>query len=193
MRATVAGRVKKWALRLLLVIAMLAVVGGFLWYVDSRTGHSRSSSALIVLSTRYEDWKTREVARPWNGGQKLNPAALSATSGADGIFQKTNTWRVDLSFGREQWEALKPRKIGPMPNFWQPSGLMLTRNPEAPRSGVIGVLGYAMDWTRGEVDLGGVHFGDVAVRRKGNVAALWEKCPFKIDLNKYQKGQKLAG
>jgi spore coat protein CotH len=133
------------------------------------------------------------VARRWDGGQKLDPTALPARSDADGIFQKTNIWRVDLSFGPKEWEALKPRKFGPMPNFMPPSGLSLTRNPEAPRNGVIGVIGYAFDWTHGDVDLGGVHFGDVAVRKKGNVAALWDKCPFKIDLNKYQKGQKLAG
>ena len=193
MKATVARRLKKWGLRLLVVNTVLALLVGVLWYVDSRTGHSRSISAAIFWLTRYEDWKTHEVARSWDGGQKLNPATLPAKSAAAAIFQKTNIWQINLSFGQEQWEALKPRKFSPMQNFVPPSGLMLTRNPDAPRNGVLGVIGYAFDWTHADVDFAGVHFGNVAVRKKGNVAALWDKCPFKIDLNKHQKGQKLAG
>jgi hypothetical protein len=190
MRESVVRGVKKWARRMLVLIAVLAVVGGPLWYVDSLTGHSRSLSAITVWATRFEDWKTRQTARPWEGGRKLDSERMSDV---DEIFRTTNIWRVDLSFGREEWEALGPRNFGAMPNFQQPSGLMLTRNPAAPRNGVIGVLGYGFDWTHGDASIGGVRFADVAVRKKGNVAGLWEKSPFKIDLNKYQKGQKLGG
>src|SRR5687767_3992059 len=120
MRENVARSVKKWAQRLLVLTTLLTVVGGVLWYVDSRTGHSWSLSTAIIWRTRYESWKTHEVARRWDGGQELNPAASAAMPGADRIFQKANIWRVDLSFGGAQWEALRPRKIGPMANFERP-------------------------------------------------------------------------
>src|SRR5262249_5996260 len=76
-------------------------------------------------------------------------------------------------------------------------GALLLRNPKAQRSGLAGVLGFDFDWTHADFEFGGVSFTNVAARLKGNgthVMSLYgDKRAFKVDLNKYVKGQKLAG
>jgi len=132
-------RLQRWALRLAIATAALGGVGGFLWYIDSRTGHSRSISAYIIWRTRYEAWKIREPSKPWKGAQDLN-AGTKTDAGV--IYQKSKVWRVDLSFSAEGWKGLTPQRFEPMSNFWLPNGLFAVRNPAAPRSGLLGVMGY---------------------------------------------------
>ena len=190
MSSKLAKRLRKWALRLAIATVALAALGGVLWYIEARTGYSRSISAFIIWGTRYEAWKIREPSKPWKGGQHLNAGTIP---GPNVIYQKSNVWRVDLSFSAEGWKGLTPRRFDPMPNFLLPNGLVLVRNPAAPRSGLLGAMGYAFDWTHADLEFGGTRFTNVAVRKKGNVASFVEKCPFKIDLNRFAKGQTLAG
>ncbi|HVY71336.1 MAG TPA: CotH kinase family protein [Verrucomicrobiae bacterium] len=74
---------------------------------------------------------------------------------------------------------------------------MSLRAPDAKRSGLSGVIGIEFEYSRGELDFEGTPFHDVAVRYKGNGTYMFSqmslKRPFKVDLNKHVKGQKLAG
>jgi spore coat protein CotH len=71
------------------------------------------------------------------------------------------------------------------------------RNPNAKRSGLAGVRGLEFDWVHADVRFEDRDFTNVAVRYKGNGTYLNSqrgmKRPFKIDLNKFTKGQRLAG
>ena len=171
----------------------LAIIGGIAWHIDARTGHSKSISALVIWSVRLGAMKWAEPARPWptNAAPPRLDAGL-VRHGPD-LYRTTNIWLAHLAFTSEQWKALEPRRIGPMPNFIRPDGLWLLRNPKAQRSGLIGVLGFDFDWTHAGFELGGVAFTNVAVRVKGNVGSLLgPKHPFKVDLNRFAKGQKLG-
>jgi hypothetical protein len=84
-------------------------------------------------------------------------------------------------------------RIRPLPNFILPDHRIVLRNPEARRSGILGVLGREYDWSQAECEFGQVLFTNVATRVKGNIASLLSKRPFKLDLNKFERGQKLGG
>jgi spore coat protein CotH len=56
------------------------------------------------------------------------------------------------------------------------------------------VLGFEFDWTHAGFEFGGVAFTNVAARVKGNILSLSEPTrSYKVDLNKFVPGQKLAG
>ena len=113
---------------------------------------------------------------------------------AQDLYHTTNIWLIHLNFTRAQWQALEPRSIGPMPNLWRPDGMPDLRNPEAKRSGFLGVLGYEFDWTHADFEFGGVAFTNVGVRVKGNLVSLCgPKHSFKVDLDRFARGQKLSG
>ena len=99
--------------------------------------------------------------------------------------------------GVAQWQALEPKSIGAMPNFMQPDGTALLRNPRARRSGLAGVLGFDFDWAHADFEFGGAGFTNAAARIKGNGTWLGslhgDKRAFKVELNKFTKGQKLGG
>ena len=113
------------------------------------------------------------------------------------LYQTTNIWLAHLKFTREQWDALEPKRIEPLPHFLQSDGSVLLRNPQAQRSGLAGVLGFDFNWATGRCEFGSVSLTNVAVRVKGNgtyLGSLYgDKRPFKVVLNKFTKGQKLGG
>jgi RNA polymerase sigma factor (sigma-70 family) len=179
---------------------LLVMLVGTAWYVDSLTGHSRLISAFLVWSVKHEG-KTvpglAQPARPWPtdaSSPRLNAAEIRT---AEDLYRMTNIWLVHLKFTRPQWDALEPERIDPLPHFLQPDGTALLRNPKAQRSGLAGVLGFDFNWSSGDIDFGGMSFTNVAVRVKGNgtyLASLYgDKRPYKVDLNKLTKGQKLGG
>jgi spore coat protein CotH len=134
------------------------------------------------------------VVRPWPTNAATSRFDASALRNAQDLYRTTNIWLAHLSFTREQWKALELKRIGPMPNFIRPDGMRFLRNPQARRSGVVGVLGFEFDWTHADFELGGVAFTNVAARVKGNVLSLSEPSrSYKVDLNKFAPGQKLAG
>lgn len=172
-------------------VALAIAIASFL-AVDWKTGFSHSFSMFIVYEIRLFEWAAKDrPARAWSPAPPLSAAAVHS---ARDLYKMTNIWEARLGFTREQWKALQPRGIEPLPNPLLPNGLILLRNPKAPRSGFAGVLGYAYDWTRADFELGGLSFQDAGVRIKGNAGALaGEKHPFKVDLNRFAKDQNLAG
>jgi hypothetical protein len=179
-------------------LALLIAVGSLAWYIDSLSGHSRSITAFIVWSVRNESRKVPGLAQPARPWPTDPTAAVDARriSTAQDLYNTTSIWPAHLKFSREQWQALEPRQIGPLPHFLQPDGTVLLRHPEATRSGLAGVLGWDFDWTHADFEFGGVAYTNVAARFKGNGTYLsslhGNKRPFKVDLNDFVKGRKLA-
>jgi DNA-directed RNA polymerase specialized sigma24 family protein len=183
---------------LVLLLATLAAVG---WHHGSRTGHSWLISTFLVWSVKNEARRTpgmTEPARPWppasSSGSRPDAAQVHA---ARDLYQTTNIWLAHVKFTGEQWSEAQPKRIDPLPHFFQPDGTVLLRHPEAQRNGLAGVLGFDFHWTQGDLDFSGVSFTNVAVRIKGNgtyLGSLYgDKCPFKVDLNRFTKGQKIGG
>jgi hypothetical protein len=141
----------------------------------------------------YWNLTTVEAARPWPTNAATPQFDARLIRNAEQLYRTTNIWPVHLTFTREQWKALEPKRIRVMPDFILPDNRILLRNPEARRSGVLGVLGREYDWSQAECEFGQVVFTHVATRVKGNIASLMSKRPFKLDLNKFERGQKLGG
>ncbi len=180
-------------------ILSLATIVGLAWYVSSLSGHSRLFSMLLTWSAREEAKKAPGMmlpARPWPTEAASQGASAVGVHTAQDLYQTTNIWLAHLSFSREQWSVVQPKRIAPLPNFLQPDGTVLLRNPKAQRSGLAGVVGFDFNWASADLDFGGVAFTNVAARVKGNgtyLASLYgDKRSYKVDLNKYAKGQKLG-
>jgi hypothetical protein len=126
----------------------------------------------------------------------LTTNALALRSAAE-LFATTNVWSVHLHFTSNQWAALGPKRVPPMPDFLQPDGTILLRNTKASRPGVAGVFGFDLPWSRGSLAFGDSTFTNVAARFKGNGTFLGAvrsyKRSFKLDLNKHGKSLGLAG
>lgn len=178
-------------------VLVMALIAGVAWHLDARSGHSRFFSTLWIWSLRLQVLADRGLAgtaRPWPSTAATPRLEASRVRGAQDLYRGTNIWRAHLSFTRQQWQALEPKHIGVLPNFRRPDGMLLLRNPAAKRSGLAGVLGYEFPWTDAAFELGGAVFTNVAVRYKGNVGSLYgTKRSFKVDLNRFAKGQKLGG
>jgi RNA polymerase sigma factor (sigma-70 family) len=188
----------RWRRRLVIgwatVSVLIAILGGIAVYIDSLTGYSRLRSEAILWSVRFEGWRVEELARPWPTNAATPRLDARNVRNATDLYRTTNIWLAHLTFTREQWKALEFKRIGPMPNFDRPEGLLFVRNPKARRSGVAGVLGFEFDWTHADFELGGVAFTNVAARVKGNVRSFYEPTrSYKVDLNKFAPGQKLGG
>ncbi len=193
---------RRWRRRTLVGLTtgmlLLASLAGAAWYVDSLSGHSRLISAFLVWSVKNEARINPELVQPardWSGGSSP-PLVAEDIRRASDLYQPTRIWRAHLSFSREQWKALEPRRVPTLPHFLQPDGTALLRNPEAQRSGLAGVLGFDFDWSRGKFEFAGLTYTNVAVRVKGNGTYLTSlygsKRSFKVDLNKFSPGQKLG-
>lgn len=194
---------KRWRRRLAIGVPSLLVLliasGCAAWHFDSRTGHSGLISAFIVWSVKQEAKRVpglAQPARPWptNAARaRLNAASIRR---ARDLYQTTNIWLAHLKFSRAQWKALPPKRIGALPNFLQPDGTALLRNPKAQRSGLAGALGYDFNWTHADFEFGGVTFTNAGARLKGNGTWLGSlhgsKRAFKVDLNKFVEHQKLG-
>lgn len=179
---------------------LLVILATIAWRIDARTGHSRLLSAFLVWSVRWEGMRNpglAEPARPWPTNAATPRLKAADVRDPGDLYNITNIWLAHLKFTREQWRALEPKYIGALPNFLREDGTVLLRNPNAKRSGLAGVLGYDFDWSRAHLEFGGLGFTDVAVRIKGNGSWLGSlygpKRAFKVDLNKFTRGQKLAG
>lgn len=195
---------ERWRRRLFVhcprALLILIGVGLVAWRIDGLTGHSRLIAMILVRAVKYEGRTIPGMAapaRPWpTNGQALNLNVADIRDARD-FYQTTNIVPVSVSFSREQWEAVQPRNIGPMPHFLKEDGSIHLRHPQAQRSGLAGVLGFDFNWTHADVEIGGLRFTNAGARLKGNGTYLGSlygnKHPFKLDLNKYAKGQKLGG
>jgi DNA-directed RNA polymerase specialized sigma24 family protein len=194
----------RWRRRILMAVpafsVLLVALAAVGWEIGSRTGHSRLISMFFVWSVKNEGRKVPGLAQParaWPASMtapRLNAAQVRAVRD---LYQTTNIWLAHLKFTREQWSEAQPKRIDPLPHFFQPDGTVLLRHPEAQRNGLAGVLGFDFHWTHADIEFGGVAFTNVGARIKGNgtyLGSLYgDKCPFKIDLNKFTTGQKLGG
>jgi RNA polymerase sigma factor (sigma-70 family) len=188
----------RWRRRFLIgwatVSVLTGILGGIAVYIDSLSGYSRLRSESTLWWVRFSGWRVAELARPWPTNAAAPRLDAASVQNATDLYRTTNIWLAHLRFTPEQWKALGLKRIGPMPNFVRPEGLVFLRNPKAQRSGVAGVLGFEFHWTHGSFELGGIAFTNVAARVKGNVRSLYEPTrSYKVDLNKFAQGQKLGG
>lgn len=110
----------------------------------------------------------------------------------DDFFQPTRVWTAHLSFTEEQWNAMQP--VQGSRGAIRGGGM---QGPLGARNGVTAMQGIEFDYVHADLELDEKKFTDVAVRYKGNQTFMASrssgKISLKVDLNKYVKGQKLAG
>ncbi len=124
------------------------------------------------------------------------PRADAVQSAAD-IYRATNLWTFRFHFTAAEYDALGPNRIASSSmNGGDHAGPVL-RNPNAPRNGLAGVLGFDFPSSTALVEIGERQFSNVAVRFKGNGTFLsglgGYKKPLKLDLNKHEKTQDFGG
>src|SRR5688572_12612641 len=123
--------------------------------------------------------------------QDAAPTKVTSITAAD-FFSATRVWTAHLTMTAEAWEAMQP-------GYRSSSGGSRFLGPEGGRNGVAARQGVEFDYVHATLQLGDWTFRDVAVRYKGNGSFLratrsgGDKISLKVDLNKYVKGQKLAG
>jgi spore coat protein CotH len=109
------------------------------------------------------------------GGASIDSPAFRAAD----LFRETKVWKVAFTVDQSQWKVMAPKYATP--------------RSKAPHND----SGVEFDWARAALSIDGRKFNDIAVRYKGNhtfrVGSGIGKVSLKIDLNKYVKGQKLAG
>ena len=179
------------------VCLLILLVVAFVWSL--RQGHL--TRWFVEQSSRRlakEMPEVAEPARPWpprspDASRESPPPPRSAAE----LYGLTNVWTAQFSFTPGQWKALGPSRVPPIPNLMRPDGMMQLRNPKARRSGLAGVLGLDFNWARAHLEFAGVQFSSMGVRYRGNgtyVNSLFgPKQPFKVDLDKFVRGQDMAG
>jgi hypothetical protein len=127
--------------------------------------------------------------------QDVTPADVTSITQAE-FFSPTKVWKAQLTLSAEAWESMQPRYGSGGGGGFGGSRFL---GPPGGRNGVAGRQGIEFDYVRGTLQLDDWTFRDVAVRYKGNGSYLRatragsDKISLKVDLNKYVKGQKLAG
>jgi len=110
------------------------------------------------------------------------------------FFSPTVVHTAHLTFTPDQWAAMQPQQGVGAGGFGFRDGL---QGPEGARNGVAARQGVVFEYARAGLDLDGQRFDDIAVRHKGNGSYLrgrqWNKISLKLDLNKFVKGQSIAG
>jgi spore coat protein H len=128
-----------------------------------------------------------------DASQAIDPKTLTQ----DQLFTTTRIWDAHVRFTPEQWKGLVPVQAAPPGRMYFP-GDPLLGSPNT-RNGFRTVQsGLDFQYVHGELEFGGATFKDVGVRFKGNAtynerSIALAKNSLKIDLNKYVKGQKIAG
>jgi hypothetical protein len=127
--------------------------------------------------------------------QDAAPPPITSISAA-GFFTPAKVWTAHLSMSADAWEAMQPR-YGTQGGFGFGGNRFL--GPPGGRNGVAARQGIEFDYVHATLEIDDRTFRDVAVRFKGNGSYLRaaragsDKISLKVDLNKYVKGQKLAG
>ena len=126
--------------------------------------------------------------------QDLAPTNIQSISAA-AFYSPTTVRTAHLTLTAEAWRAMQPRYDGPSGGIR--GGRFL--GPPGGRNGVAARQGVEFEYVHATLQLDDWTFRDVAVRYKGNGTFLRatragsDKISLKVDLNKYVKGQKLAG
>ena len=121
-------------------------------------------------------------------------ARTAATLTQDQVFGWTRVWTATLTFTPEQWAGIEPTR-GDGRRFFSEEWL---QGAPGERNGLAAARGIQYPYTQADLELDGLRFPSVAVRYKGNGTFNAQsnrafKNSLKIDLNKFVKGQKLAG
>jgi len=137
------------------------------------------------------------LAACWLAAAVLAVAQAPATgtlTQAD-LFQPRTIWTAHLTFAADQWKAMEPTRA-PVTPANRASGEWL-QGAAGNRNGWGAANGVEFHYVHADLEFAGGQFRDVGVRFKGNGTYLdargTGKFPLKVDLNKYVKGQKLAG
>src|SRR5262245_19210257 len=127
--------------------------------------------------------RQRSTARP-------TPGPTPQTQ--DALFSPTTIWTAHLRFTPEQWAAIRPVQGAGRGSYSSADWL---QGQEGHRNGWGVANGVEFEYVHADLEFAGRTFRDVAVRYKGNGTYLSGrmsgKISFKVDLNKYVKGQKL--
>ena len=181
-----------------MVVCLLVVTGvTFAWLAQNGylTGwFVRNSSRRLAKDIP----ELSQPARPWPARTAPNPAgAPNPPRTSSELFNLTNIWCSQLCFTAQEWKNIQPSRVPPVRRLIQPDGTIILRNPKARRSGLAGAVGIDFNWAHSRLEFAGLTFPDVAARYRGNgtyVDSLYgPKQSFKVDLNKFTKGQNLAG
>ena len=128
-------------------------------------------------------------------GLKAESGPSNANRSQKEIFNIQKIHEVHLSFTEDQWEAMEPKQ-----NRTQARGprrASFLQGPEGSRNGIASAFGWEFPEVHAKLKFGSQSFDDVSVRVKGNGTFFSSrdslKRSFKIDLNDFVKGQKLAG
>jgi spore coat protein H len=134
------------------------------------------------------------TAAPSARRQDATSANIASISTAE-FFTPTRVWTAHLSMSADAWQAMQPRVGASGGGFGFGGSRFL--GPPGGRNGVAARQGIEFDYVHATLRIDDWTFRDVAVRYKGNGSYLrargGEKISLKVDLNKYVKGQKLAG
>jgi spore coat protein CotH len=128
--------------------------------------------------------------------QDVTPAGVTSISAAE-FFTPTRVWTAHLSMSAEAWRAMQPRSDGTGGGFGFGGNRFL--GPPGGRNGVAARQGIEFDYVHATLQINDWTLRDVAVRYKGNGSYLratrggGDKISLKVDINKYVKGQSLAG
>ena len=150
----------------------------------------RAPTACLVTALALTLLSTASAAR-----QGSTATSITSTSTAE-FFAPAKVFTTHLTMTAEAWEAMQPRYGASGGGFGGGSRFL---GPEGGRNGVAGRQGIEFDYVHATLQIDGWTFRDVAVRYKGNGSFLratrggGDKISLKVDLNKYVKGQKLAG
>jgi spore coat protein CotH len=126
------------------------------------------------------------------------PESSSATgkpTPAD-IFDSKKIWTVHLRFSPDQWAAMEPKEPTRQQRRGFGGGNFLL-GPEGGRNGIMAAQGIVFEYVHADLEFGTHQLKDVGARYKGN-GTYWSsrdglKRSFKLDLNQFVQGQKLAG
>jgi spore coat protein H len=135
-------------------------------------------------------------------GSTLTAGAAGLPLIASELYNPTNVWTVHLRFTADEWKALEPKRaegaggFGPMADLGGRDSML--QGAPGKRNGLSSsMMGLEFGYVHADLELGGITFTNVGVRYKGNGTYMesqgGNKRPLKADLNKFVKGQKLAG
>ena len=129
--------------------------------------------------------------------QDARPTVVTSIR-AEEFFTPTKVWTAHLSMSAESWRGMQPQQ-GSGGGFGFGGGGDRFLGPPGGRNGVAARQGIEFDYVHARLQIEDWTFRDVAVRYKGNGSYLRasragsDKISLKVDLNKYVKGQHLAG
>ena len=110
------------------------------------------------------------------------------------FFQQNRVWTAQLTLSESAWNELQPRYGAGGSGGFGPGGML---GSDGARNGVAARQGIEFTYVHADLEMDGQKFRDVAVRYKGNGSFMRargsDKISLKVDLNKFVKGQKIAG